>query len=100
MGLISRAARPESPPGLPPAPSLSGAAETRGGTFRIVARRRRDSCRDISAGAVFSRRGEGSPRIGGTTYSGRVGENRMQVRATVDGQLVEWTAVALPTLLR
>jgi hypothetical protein len=38
--------------------------------------------------------------VGETTYQGRVEENRMQVRATVDGQLVEWTAVALPTLPR
>ena len=38
--------------------------------------------------------------VGETTYEGRVEENRMQVRATVDGQLVEWTAVALPTLPR
>jgi SAM-dependent methyltransferase len=38
--------------------------------------------------------------VGETTYRGRVEENRMQVRATVDGQLVEWTAVALPTLPR
>jgi hypothetical protein len=38
--------------------------------------------------------------VGETTYEGHVEENRMQVRATVDGQLVEWTAVALPTLPR
>ena len=38
--------------------------------------------------------------VGETTYAGRVEENRMQVRATVDGQPVEWTALALPTLRR
>ena len=38
--------------------------------------------------------------VGQTTYTGRVEANRMQVRATVDGQPVEWTAVALPTLRR
>jgi hypothetical protein len=36
--------------------------------------------------------------VGETTYQGRVRENRMQVRATVDGQLVEWTALPAPTL--
>ena len=38
--------------------------------------------------------------VGETTYTGRVEENRMQVRATVDGRPVEWTALALPTLRR
>jgi SAM-dependent methyltransferase len=38
--------------------------------------------------------------VGETTYAGRVEENRMQVRATVDGHLVEWTALALPTVPR
>jgi SAM-dependent methyltransferase len=38
--------------------------------------------------------------VGETVYTGRVEQNRMRVRATVDGQLVEWTALALPTLRR
>jgi hypothetical protein len=38
--------------------------------------------------------------VGETMYAGRVDENRMQVRATVNGQPVEWTALALPTLRR
>jgi hypothetical protein len=38
--------------------------------------------------------------VGETTYAGRAEENRMRVRSTVDGQLVEWTALALPTLRR
>jgi SAM-dependent methyltransferase len=38
--------------------------------------------------------------VGETTYAGRVEENRMQVRATVDGHPVEWTALALPTVRR
>ena len=38
--------------------------------------------------------------VGEATYTGRVEETRMQVRATVNGQPVEWTALALPTLRR
>ena len=38
--------------------------------------------------------------VGETTYTGRVEENRMRVRAAVDGQVVEWTALARPTLGR
>ena len=38
--------------------------------------------------------------VGETTYTGRVEENRMQVRTMVNGQPVEWTARALPTLRR
>ncbi len=36
--------------------------------------------------------------VGETAYTGRVDDNRMQVRAMVNGQPVEWTAVALPAL--
>jgi SAM-dependent methyltransferase len=39
-------------------------------------------------------------KVGETTYEGRVEESRMRIRATVDGQRVEWTALALPTLPR
>ena len=35
--------------------------------------------------------------VGDTTYTGHVDDNRIEVRATVNGQPVEWTAVALPT---
>ena len=35
--------------------------------------------------------------VSGATYTGRVEETRMQVRATVDGKTVEWTALAQPT---
>jgi SAM-dependent methyltransferase len=38
--------------------------------------------------------------VGEATYTGRVEENRMQVRGTVNGQPVEWTALAVPTLRR
>ena len=37
---------------------------------------------------------------GRATYTGRVEGNRMRVSATVDGQAIEWTATALPTLRR
>ena len=36
--------------------------------------------------------------IGETAYTGHVDDARMQVRAVVNGQAVEWTALALPTL--
>ena len=36
--------------------------------------------------------------VGRSTYTGRVEGNRMRVSATVDGQVIEWTATALPTL--
>ena len=38
--------------------------------------------------------------VGKATYTGRVEGNRMRVSATVDGQVIEWTATALPTLRR
>ena len=38
--------------------------------------------------------------VGKSTYTGRVEGNRMRVSATVDGQAIEWTATALPTLRR
>ena len=38
--------------------------------------------------------------VGKSTYTGRVEGNRMRVSATVDGQVIEWTATALPTLRR
>ncbi|MEO8257482.1 MAG: methyltransferase domain-containing protein [Acidobacteriota bacterium] len=34
--------------------------------------------------------------VGKTPYTGRVEGNRMRMSATVDGQVVEWTATALP----
>ena len=35
--------------------------------------------------------------VGETAYTGHVDDSRMQVRAMVNGQPVEWTALALPT---
>jgi SAM-dependent methyltransferase len=35
--------------------------------------------------------------VGASRYAGRVDGNRMRVSATVDGQVTEWTATALPT---
>jgi hypothetical protein len=37
---------------------------------------------------------------GGTAYAGRVDRNRMRLHATVDGQVVEWTAAWVPGLGR
>ncbi|MEP7309169.1 MAG: SAM-dependent methyltransferase, partial [Acidobacteriota bacterium] len=36
--------------------------------------------------------------VSNLTYKGRVEGNRMRVGATVDGQVIEWTAVAQPAL--
>jgi methyltransferase family protein len=38
--------------------------------------------------------------VGTSRYTGRVAGNRMRVSATVDGQVIEWTATARPTLRR
>ena len=38
--------------------------------------------------------------VSATTYTGRVLGNQMRMRATVDGQIVEWTGTALPTTRR
>jgi hypothetical protein len=38
--------------------------------------------------------------VGTSRYTGRVEWNRMRIRATVDGRIVEWTANAQPTLRR
>ncbi len=38
--------------------------------------------------------------VGETMYAGRIDENRMQVRATVNGEPVEWTALPVATLRR
>ena len=38
--------------------------------------------------------------VGKSRYTGRVEGNRMRVSATVDGQVIEWTAMALPALRR
>jgi hypothetical protein len=38
--------------------------------------------------------------VGTASYTGRVEGNRMRVSATVDGQAIEWTATAMPTLRR
>jgi SAM-dependent methyltransferase len=38
--------------------------------------------------------------VGKSTYTGRVEGNRMRVSGTVDGEAIEWTATALPTLRR
>ncbi len=36
--------------------------------------------------------------VAGSAYSGRVDGNRMRISATVGGELVEWSATALPAL--
>jgi hypothetical protein len=38
--------------------------------------------------------------VGKSTYTGRVEGNRMRVSGTDDGEAIEWTANALPTLRR
>jgi hypothetical protein len=38
--------------------------------------------------------------VGKSTYTGRVEGNRMRVSGTLDGEAIEWTATALPTLRR
>ena len=38
--------------------------------------------------------------VGKSRHTGRVAGNRMRISATVDGQVIEWTATARPTLRR